>query len=253
MSETLLPEVTPPEPKSYFEALLGPGGKFDKTKYTTEQEALEALARGKWEADKFIEVKNKSFDDMSKDYIQLREQMNTQASLQELLDQYRNQTPAQQPQAGNEVSQPQYDPKQLESLIDTRFEQNIKTRKEQENFLSAKAKLTERYGANYSTAVTTQLEELGMSEAEFNQMAKTNPKLFERTFLPPKQSEDFQSPPRSTSRFTAQEQKRTWNYYQQMKKDNPRVYSDPKTQLQLMKDYETLGRDFEDGDFHQYN
>ena len=255
MNDNLLSNdpTTAPEPKSYIEALTAPGGKFDKTKYSSEQDMYEAIAKGKWHADNALTVKERAFDDLSADYIKQREMTNSQASLQDLIDQLKNAptTPNTHTQPGTEVQQPSLDPKELESLIDNRIGSYERQHRENANFAVAKKKLTERFGDNYSQAITSQLEELGMSEAEFNQMARSNPKLFERTFIPSQQTENFQSPPRSTNRLSQPEIKRTWAYYQQLKKDSPRVYSDPKTQLQLMKDYETLGKDFEDGDFHR--
>lgn len=242
----------PTEPKNYIEALTAPGAKFDKTKYTSEAEMYEAIAKGKYHADSALTIKEKAFDDMSADYIQLREQMNTQASLQELMDRF-NQTPTgTTPQPDPEVKQPSLDPKELETLLDNNYRANKQRDLEQANFDSAKAKLTERYGVEYAKTVAPQLEELNISPSEFEAMARKNPKLFEKTFLPPRQTEDFQNPIQSTNRITSQQQKRTWSYYEQMKKDTPRVYSDPKTQLQMMKDYEALGNEFEDGTFHKY-
>lgn len=241
------------EPKSYLEALTAPGGKFDKTKYATEAEMFEAIAKGKWHADSALSVKERAFDELSADYVQAREKLDSQATLQELLDQMSlNQQTPQHTQQRDEVRQPAMDPNQFRSLISEEVQSITKAQKESENLNAARAKLTERYGSNYGTEITKQLEDLGMSNAEFEQMAKSNPKLFERTFLPKLTPEGFQSPPGTTHRISTPEVKRTWNYYQQMKKDNPRLYSDPKTQMQLMKDYADLGKDFEDGDFHKF-
>jgi len=70
----------------------------------------------------------------------------------------------------------------------------------------------------------------------------------------PVQRENFQSPPRSDNRtgsFTPQGPKeRTWAYYQELKKTNPKVYYDPKTQVQMHHDAVALEEKFKDGDFN---
>src|SRR6476659_9643861 len=42
---------------------------------------------------------------------------------------------------------------------------------------------------------------------------------------------------------------RTWSYYEAIKKDDPNRYWSPSTQRQMERDYEALGKEFEDGDF----
>lgn len=45
--------------------------------------------------------------------------------------------------------------------------------------------------------------------------------------------------------------KRTWRYYQALKETDPRKYWAPKTQTQMHRDSEALGKEFEDGDFDE--
>ena len=62
----------------------------------------------------------------------------------------------------------------------------------------------------------------------------------------------FQAPPRATQRsdsFAPKSTKRTWSYYQDLKKSDPKAYNNPKTIVQMHKDYAELGSTFEDGDF----
>jgi hypothetical protein len=58
---------------------------------------------------------------------------------------------------------------------------------------------------------------------------------------------------RSYDRYDRQENNaRTWSQYQELKKKDPKLYHDRKTQDKLVKDYQQLGTDFEDGDFTKY-
>jgi hypothetical protein len=47
-------------------------------------------------------------------------------------------------------------------------------------------------------------------------------------------------------------EKRTWHWYQQLKKDNPRLYHEPKTQVQMHKDASDLGASFKDGNWGKF-
>jgi hypothetical protein len=63
----------------------------------------------------------------------------------------------------------------------------------------------------------------------------------------------FQSPMRSSQRndnFSSQPQKRTWAYYQEMKKADPKMYYNTKIANQMLDDMVELGDAFKDGDFN---
>jgi len=250
----------PTPPKNYLETLTGPGGKFDKTKYKSDGEMLEALARGKWEADNFIVTKNKAFDDLSADYIRLKEEVEKGPKIQELFDQMTQKLASTNQNPGNDVTNPPpaFDPKQVETMISNTLQAHELAKLQRANQDSVRAKLTERYGANYPNIVKQQIEDLGVTEDLFNSLAKNNPKLLIKTLgLDQQPQQDvFQAPPQSSVRTDSFAprggSKRTWNYYQELKKTNPRLYADPKTQTQMAMDYANLGRDFEDGDFHKH-
>jgi len=248
----------PAEPKSYFEALTAPGAKFDKTKYKSEGELYEAIARGKWEADNFITTKNKAFDDLSADYLRMKEEVDKGPKVQELIDrmsqQFSNSNTQTIPETKEQV--PTFDPKQIESLISEKLQAHELSRAQSQNRKQVQDKLVERYGNNYQAQIKQQITELGVSEDLFNSLASNNPKLLIRTLGLDQEpvTESFQTPPRNALRtdpFAPKgAEKRTWSYYQNLKKTNPTLYSNPKTQTQMHMDYMNLGRDFEDGDFN---
>ena len=67
--------------------------------------------------------------------------------------------------------------------------------------------------------------------------------------------DSFQSPPQNQRRsdgFAPRgAQKRTWAYYQELKKANPQLYFDPKIAVQMQKDAIELGEVFRDGDYYR--
>ena len=86
-------------------------------------------------------------------------------------------------------------------------------------------------------------------------MAKKSPDAFFRTFgLDKESAETFELPPRTKQRTDGfsptGKEKRTWSYYQKLRKEKPDVYRDPKTQTQMLKDSIELGEAFKDGDYY---
>jgi len=253
MNDTLLaedldlPPSVDPE-KDYLSELVGDGKKFKTAK---------DLARGKYEADMYVETLKKRSDDLRADYLRLREESMSRAKLEELIDQLSK----QKQNSSNENTPPVNDDKmpgldlnQIESLISNKMEERDVSKRQSENFNMVKSKLKERYGNNYNDVVKEQIQELGITEAELNDMAKRQPKVLLKTLGldQPVQQDPFRAPPRGSQRsdsFADKTPKRTWAYYQNLKKTNPNLYLDPKTAVQMYNDYKSLGTDFEDGDF----
>lgn len=234
--------------KDYLAELVGEGKKFKDQK---------ELAKGKYEADQYIETLKKQQDELRADYLKLREESAATAKLEELI----SQLDSRQKPNGNEntqvpdVNKPVVDPKAIESLVSSKIEEYNQTKKQETNYNQVKTKLIERFGNNYQNALKEQIDELGLTVEDINTLARKSPAAFFRTLGldQPVQTDTFQSPPRSTQRsdsFSPKgSPKRTWSWYQDLRRTNPTAYYDPKTTIQRHKDYEELGPAFEDGDF----
>jgi hypothetical protein len=158
--------------------------------------------------------------------------------------------------AANEES-PKYDPKDVEALVLNKIQETKVLEKQTANFNQVQLKLKERYGNSYLDVLRDQQNSLGLSNSDVNDLAMKSPEAFFRIMgLNQEQQQNFQTPPRSSQRndnFAPQGQKkRTWSYYQELKKSDYKAYSDPKTQVQMHKDAAELGTAFEDGDFNAY-
>lgn len=234
--------------KDYLSELVGDGKKF---------KTAAELARGKAEADAYISTLTKKLDADRIDYLELKKQATAQASLEDLVRQLQagqqNVIPAPTPNAG-EVK-PSYDPKEIETLISNKIEQTRQQDKMNENFNKVQTKLKERYGNNSASVLKEQADMLGLSKEDVNGLAMKSPEAFFRTMglndVEPK--DNFHNLPRSnvnSGNFAPKTQKRTWSYYQDMKKNQPELYRNPKTTIQMHKDSAELGAAFEDGDFH---
>jgi len=246
MAEDNQPEQIDPN-KNYLAELVGEGKKF-KTQ--------EDLARGKAESDAYIKILEKRSDELRNDYLKLRDDYSSRAKLEEVVDQL---TKSQQqferkPDTNVDVNnKPVIDPKELESLVSSKIQEHELTKRQQENFNTVRTRLQERYGNSYQTVLKQHIDTLGLTEDFVNDLARKHPTVLFKTLGidPPNPTESFQPPVRSSQGFVPSAPKeRTWAYYQEIKKNDPKLYANPKTTVQMHEDYLRLGNAFEDGDFH---
>lgn len=229
------------EHKTYLDQLVGEGKKFSDS---------EALAKGKWEADNYIKTKEAEFDKLREDYMKLRDDYNARAKLEEMLDKITTQNNQQQTvdttRNSNNAGMPTIDLQQIKSLVSNTIQENEMTRKQVENFNLVKEKLSEQLGSNFQSKLKETIDSLGMSEQEANDMARRSPKAFLKLVMPEQQTQNFQAPPQSTQRpttFAPKSTKRDWAYYEDLRVNQPKVYYDNKTQVQLHRDMTELGPD----------
>lgn len=233
--------------KKYFDDLVGESKKFKDP---------EALARGKWHADRTIELMEKRMDDLRTEYTKEREQNLTRAQLEEVIARFSKQPLASNETIVNEEKTPVFNPAELETLVASNYQKMKDLERQNANYQSVQEKAQARFGANYKQHLAETMNDLGLTPAELETMAKTNPKVFIKTFGLDQQPQgnNFQAPPRSGTPFQPTSgNNKTWSYYQELKKNKPKEYFDPKTQNKMMEDYAALGDKFEDGDFQRNN
>lgn len=250
MTDTLLADK---QPINYDEYIPGENKKFKD---------LETLARSKYESDLYVKTLEKQKDELRNDYLTLKADYEARAKLEELLDQYRSEPPKrddthEEPPVKN-VNERPYDPNELKEAARKEILEIRQAEKEQANFNLVEEKLTERYGKDYPTVLKKQIQDLDLTSDYVDRLARQSPKAFFKTLGldEPPQTENFQAPPRSNQRSDnfkpTGAKKRTWSYYQELKKSDPKLYFDPKTAVQMHDDAVELGTAFEDGDFHRY-
>lgn len=259
MTDNLLdqPDPVTKEINSYFDELTGPGKKFDKTKYASDKELFEAISRGKYEADTTIDVMKPRLDELRTDYMKSREELASRAALEDLINQMKTQQLAssEQPLANEVTEKPTLDTKQIESLVSTKVQEIEQLRKEKDNFNSVQTKLREVFGDNYAGKLKEQIDNLGLTTDFANELARKHPGVFMKTFGLESQTkqDNFQAPPKGSVRsdtFRPQgAQKRSWSYYQELKKSDPSIYYSKKIANQMHDDMMSLGDAFRDGDF----
>lgn len=239
------------ESKDYLQELVGENKKFK-----TPQD----LAKGKFYADQTVELYKKRMDEMRQDILALRQDNTAKANLQDLIDQIKKeQMPPIPPQnPGSEGSQPQQiKPEDIEALVSRKLSEQEATKRDTENFRQVQVKLQEQFGTNYANVLKQRSEELGLSVEDINSLAKKSPKAFFRTLgLEGNNNQSgYINPLSSTQRtdtFQPQaEEKRTWSYYKNLKKENPLYYLDARIGAQMAQDAVALGEAFKDGDYYK--
>ena len=227
------------DPTSYLNDLVGEGKKFKD---------LEALAYGKHQSDVYVKTLERQLDQLKSDFAEARTELQSRAKFEELADRLaRPREPVEQ----RTEPKPEIDTNQLQSLISKTLQEAEAAKKQQENLNLVKEKLSAAFGAEH---VESKLKEIGLDGQQGAQIAKLNPQLVLKALgidKPPVEP-GFQPPPRNAGFNQKPEQKRTWSYYQELMKADPKLKYDSKTNVQMQKDYIALGSAFEDGDFHRF-
>lgn len=248
--ETLLdssnPESVVDDNTDYLNVYVGEGKK-----YKTPQD----LAKAYFHAESALNNREQRLDELREDFLKMREESMSRATLEELLTKFRNQPLASNEQPPvNEVVQPTLKPEDIKSLLAEELPKHIGAyelqRRRDDNFNVVKAKLTERYGTNYRSQVQDQLSALGISVEQLDEMARNNPALVSRVLgldAQPRQTDNTQLPRSSvTFRPKVESKHKPMSYYQNLRKQNPKAYYDPKIAIQMDIDSQALGEQFFD-------
>jgi len=228
---------------NYLEQLVGEGKKF---------KSPEDLAKGKLEADRFVEQ-------LKRENAELRKQQETTSKLGDVLDKLQNlklERPTDPPNQNNHTDEddlrsPGLTPEKIAELIEQRLQARESQTKAQENVARTVSALKEKYGNDFVRELEQRTQALGMTKEEMNALAASRPALVltlmgvDKTpsspsgqlFTPP----DSSNPVRNNS---TGETKRDMAFYQKLKKNDPVLYNSPQTRIQMDRDAIALGEAF---------
>lgn len=231
--------------KDYFSDLVGEGKK-----YPTPAE----LAKAYHHADTHIRMLEQSNDEIRAQLLEEKKDSQARATLQDLVRQLQGQ--GQQSTSNNEptvkeIEKP-IDVNEIDKLVSNRIAALRTAEKEEANANVVVSKLKERFGDNYSGVVKQQIADIGLSEADFDALARKSPELIFRSLGLNETKESFSPPPRNQGFAPRGPTKKTWSYYQEMKKTNPNLYRDPKTTNEMTQAAIDLGDAFYDGDYNRF-
>jgi hypothetical protein len=234
-----IPHVDPN--KNYVEELVGESKKF---------KTVEELARGKYEADQFIER-------LKQEQAALRDELNSRKRLEEVADllssQQKNQSTEGPPPArddgdkGNTLT-----PEQLEKMFDERLSKREQQQVRTNNINTVKQKLTETFGQNFAAKLEQEAQSLGVTKEYLTNLAAESPSAFYRLVgldAQKPQSNTYSPLPSSVNQAAFAPNvtgERTQTFYEKIKKDDPRTYWSPKVQNEMHRDAQRLGAKFFD-------
>lgn len=201
------------ESKKYFEELVGEGKKFSDP---------EALARGKFEADIFVER-------LKQENAGIRNELNSRVKMEEFLDKLNSFQKPQSPDAGQQPPdqakvEAGLKPEDVLRLLDQREQLSKAT----QNVNKVQVHLQETLGPNYATKLKQVADSLGLSKEHINNLAATSPEaLYKVLGLEAGKKQDlFQAPPRSqmTPGFQPKGTGKDWDYFEAMRKKESAKY-----------------------------
>lgn len=240
--------------KNYLEELVGDGKKF---------KSVEDLARGKAEADAFIQS-------LLREKQELREDLNKAKTVEDLLaslkgerdttmTNHSNNSPNHGNASSGAIGGTGTDSLDLESIKqmvkqDLAKEQDAQRRRN--NYENVVSTLTQAHGSQAGAYLANKAKELGVTTEYLRDLAEDKPQVLysllgsQQAASAPARRDVFTPPanqvntPLGTSKPTGEH--KTLSYYQALKAKDIKTYNSPKTMVQMHKDALALGDRFFD-------
>ena len=212
----------------------------------------EVLAKGKLEADAYIA----QLEQQAKE---LREEVAKQDYAKQLLDQLQSKATdsttvkTEEPKVDNNSgthtdgdTKPKVGEDDLKSLVSQTISALEQEKIVSKNVAFVSEELAKTYGTDATAFVQKKAQELGMSVARLEEIAKESPTAFFTLIGEPKK--EIPSMVKTTVRTEAALQtntsERNWEYYQRLRRENKNRYFSPEVQQQLLRDKQRLGKNF---------
>lgn len=233
------------ENKSYLEELVGPGKKFKD---------VEALAKGKLMGDIHAKNLEKELAEVREDIGRLAEDKKARATFETLVEELRElkkstSNDGTNPDGNETRNNPAFDPNKIEEIVSTLLSQKEKEKLKNDNFNKVKNELKKVYGDKYPTYLREQADKLGLDPQKMNEIAAYSPTAFLRLIGVNNNSSNETVPqlPHNTFKPTSGGPSHpTYSYYRKMRMEQPELYHNPKTQVQMHKDAQKYGEAFFD-------
>lgn len=224
----------------YLQELTKPGAKFDRSKYATEAEMYQAIAKGKYFGDKTIEMQNSRFDELRDDLL-LERQENTAKDSFEQLRQTLLERKSNDSLPPKEESKSTLNPADLENFFQSKYSEMKMKEREEANLSTVNDRLKAAFGENAKTVFRDKMNTLGLSDEDIRYLAKKSPDAVMNALglSSPQQGDTFEGPPRSSLRsdnFKPQVEIRDAVYYEKLRRENPKEYFSEKISVQRLKD-----------------
>lgn len=214
--------------------LVGEGKKFA---------SVEDMARGKLEADAYIESLKAELDSLK----------NTNSKMDELLEAVKSGSVAEpvatsNPTPSNPTAKdttPSFSPEDIEALVAKKLAETQNQQTREQNSRSVQEALSKAYGEKAREVVTTKMQELGMTEDQVTELAASNPKAFTSLFV-------GQSPAQTGPRFESTRQVppaqphqgKGWSHFKEIRQKEPHRFYSPEVQKEFNEAADAMGDSF---------
>lgn len=219
-------------PTSYRDRLVGEDKKF-KTD--------EDLARGKLEADAFIER-------LQKENQEMRQELSTRTTLEQLIAKNeqlkKNDATNEQPiitapeRSETSPTQPTITAEQIAALVKKTMTDEQRSNTATQNVKYCVDELKKVWGPAYVTKLESVAAELGLEKAYMDNLAQTAPKALLALVGAKKQGSEAERLPASFQRSTVQNTQmksggKDWAYYTELRRTKPSEYYSPRIQNEI--------------------
>lgn len=240
--------------ESYLDNLVGEDKPFKDQ---------EALAKGKYEADRFI---GKLEEELSELREELSKRMSMEESVEKIVERIKkenhNKESSEDLQGherethSNEQDIPsKFNSEQdVLSLVEKAFEQKTKEATLQANTEKAVKSLKEAWGDTWQYNLNKRAEELGLDKEYLTGIARTNPDAFVKIVVGvtnTKPIPNSDTPPKSSSvssdrggSYSSSQDTKTFSFFQKMRKENPKAYFKVETQREMHRLAQQMGEAF---------
>lgn len=221
--------------------LTGPGKKFDKTKFSSDAELLKALAKSNYHGDRFIDHKNKEFDELREEYLNVSAENKAKAKFEEFFkNQRKNDDDDSDDNNQRQLNtQPAFDPSKIDEILEAKLAEKEARKREQDNMNEVEKRLRDRLGDSAKRVLKDKMNSLGFSEEDIKFLAKKSPEAVINALGLNQTTEPYGTPPRSSLRsdsFAPQADIRDAVYYEKMRMEQPKLYFSEKISVQRLKD-----------------
>ncbi len=210
----------------------------------------EVIAKGKFEADNHIQELERQLEELRGDLSKNEYAKQLLETLQGKAEAPTSSKSADAQQEKDQGSAAEQDTTgeagDLESLVEETLRKREQKQTAQQNLSQVNDTLTEAYGTEASKVVKERAQELGMSLDRLQEIAAESPSAFLRLVgeSPAVEKNPTTSSSVNTTAAFNRSGERNWNYYQDLRRSNPKQYYSPKIQNQLAQDRVNLGDRF---------
>lgn len=206
----------------------------------------EVIAKGKYEADKYI-------SDLERQLAEAREDISKQDYAKTLLETLQGKkaedasTSTPEAKEASTAEQNTTEEASIESLVEEAIRKREQDQTVSQNLKQVDETLEKAYGTEAGKIVQERASELGMSLDRLKEIASESPTAFMRLIG---QEAGEKAPRAPSSSVNTQSNafhssgEKNWNFYQDMRRKDPKQYYSPKVQRELMENRTRLGDRF---------